>query len=66
MSACECRNFVILCVCVCAHIFAGMEQTNLPHGDWVERKGTEVYTSAVAKGMCHTFIKQMKEERRKE
>lgn len=28
MSVYECRGFVFLCVCMCAHISAGMEQTN--------------------------------------
>lgn len=51
---------------MCAHVFAGNEQTNLPHRDWVERKGTEAYTSSMAVGMCHMFIKPMKEERRNE
>lgn len=52
MSVCECRNFVTLCVCVCAHVFAGMEQTNLPHGDWMERKGTEL-SLRICRGQRH-------------
>lgn len=66
MCECECRRVLTPCARVCANVFAGPGQANLPHCRRVERKGTQASTSSVATGVCHTFAKHTKEGGRKE